>query len=73
MVGTVLLCQQSQANGRERVSEHETERGRESALGNLKLILNCLENHHAASSSAFDGREKPAAFIRLWGLFSPQQ
>lgn len=39
----------------EREREHESEAGRESALGNLKLILNCPENHHIASSSAFDG------------------
>ena len=58
---------------RERAWELENEAGRESALGNLKLILNCLENHHAASSSAFDGQKKPAAFIPLQDLFSPQQ
>lgn len=54
-LGTVLLCEQSQAKGREREREHESEAERESALGNLKLILNCPENHHIASSSAFDG------------------
>ena len=74
-LGTALFCEQSQAKStereRERVKELESKAGRESALGNLKLILNCLENHHAASSSAFDGRKKPAAFFPLQDLFSP--
>lgn len=74
-LGTALFCEQSQAKStereRERVKELESKAERESALGNLKLILNCLENHHAASSSAFDGRKKPAAFIPLQDLFSP--
>lgn len=55
------------------MKELESKAGRETALGNLKLILNCLEHHHAASSSAFDGRKKPAAFIPLQDLFCPQQ
>lgn len=53
------------------VPESEQEAGRESALGNWKLILNCLENHHAASSPAFDGRKKPTALILLQDLFLP--
>lgn len=53
------------------VPESEREAGRESALGNWKLILNCLENHHAASHPAFDGRKKPTALILLQDLSPP--
>lgn len=49
-----------------------SEAGRESAPANLKLILNCLENHHAASGSAFDGRGKQLLFILLQDLVPPQ-
>lgn len=48
-----------------------SEAGRESAPANSKLILNCLENHHAASSSAFGGRRKQLLSILLQGLSPP--
>lgn len=44
--------------------------GRESALSNLKLILNC-ERHHAASSSAFDGRKNQLLLFLFRTCFPP--
>lgn len=46
-------------------------RREESALGNLKLILNCLRRLHAASSSAFDGRKNQLLLFLFRTCFPP--
>lgn len=76
-----LALEQSMGGGRmvgwfcfmqkEHACTRVSEAGRESAPANLKLILNCLENHHAASGSAFDGRRKQQLFLLLQDLVPP--